>query len=80
MCDSKRQACIDHVRTVQVGNDNWETRKLLAPSHVGSTRLIIEAAYQSVLTALDDRPWWLWGNQWNEWLAGEPEVVGENLP
>jgi hypothetical protein len=34
-----------------------------------------------IVSAPDDRWWWwLWRNRWNKKLAGETDVLGENLP
>jgi hypothetical protein len=38
------------------------------------------AIYWCVVPALEDRWWSLWGIYWNEWVTGEAEVLGENLP
>jgi hypothetical protein len=34
----------------------------------------------AILPALDDRWWWSWSSWLNEWMAGETEVLEENLP
>jgi hypothetical protein len=46
----------------------------------GTESTSTEATYWPVVPALDERWWWLRGNQRNKWVAGETEVLEENLP
>jgi hypothetical protein len=70
--------------------DRYESEVFLLPSSFlasvfiylwswsGTNSTITVAIYWPTVSALDDR-WWLESNYWNESVAGETQVLGENL-